>query len=114
MPQARPPPPPRPASPIFTGSSRLFRPATAPAAAPVAAVRSVGAVPRPASASANSAAEPNRSAGSFSSAVITAASTCGGMVWRWGRMGRGDSVSTRATMACAVEPLNGGSPVSIS
>ena len=70
--------------------------------------------PRPASASANSAAVANRSAGSFSSAVSTAASTCAGMVWRWAWSGRGDSVTTRATIACAVEPVNGGSPVSAS
>ncbi len=67
-----------------------------------------------ASASANSAAVPNRSAGSFSKDVSTAASMCDGMVWRWGSSGRGVSVTTRATMAWAVEPVNGGSPVSIS
>ncbi|CAN5836237.1 hypothetical protein BH24GEM1_BH24GEM1_30070 [soil metagenome] len=66
------------------------------------------------SASANSAAVAKRSAGSFSSAVSTAASTCRGMVWRWVPSGRGLSVSTRATTACAVWPVNGGSPVSIS
>ena len=66
------------------------------------------------SASANSAAELNRSAGSFSSAVSTAASTCRGIVWRCGTIGRGDSVTTLATTACAVDPVNGGSPVSIS
>ena len=77
-------------------------------------MRVAGIEPRPDSASANSAADPNRSAGSFSSAVSTAASIAGGMVCRCGRMGRGVSVSTRATIACAVEPVNGGSPVSIS
>jgi len=66
------------------------------------------------SASANSAAVTNRSAGSFSSAVSTAASTCRGMVCRWGMSGRGLSVSTRATTAWAVAPVKGGSPVSIS
>ena len=40
--------------------------------------------------------------GSFSSAVSTAASTCRGMVCRWGMSGRGLSVTTRATTACAV------------
>ena len=50
----------------------------------------------------------------FSSALSTAASTCGGMVWRCGIIGRGLSVTTRATTACAVLPVNGGSPVSIS
>ena len=78
--------------------------------ATVVGAESLGA----ASAWANSAAVPNRSAGSFSSAVSTAVSTCGGMVWRCGRSGRGLSVTTRATIACAVEPVNGGSPVSIS
>ena len=66
------------------------------------------------SASANSAAVANRSAGSFSSAVITAASTWRGIVCRCTASGRGVSVSTRATTACAVCPVNGGSPVSIS
>ena len=72
------------------------------------------AKPGLASAAANSAAVANRSAGSFSSACSTAASTCGGMVCRWLVSERGCSVTTRATMACAVEPVNGGSPVSIS
>jgi hypothetical protein len=36
------------------------------------------------------------------------------MVWRWVPSGRGLSVSTRATTACAVLPVKGGSPVSIS
>jgi len=56
----------------------------------------------------------NRSAGSFSSAVITAASTWRGMVWRCAASGLGLSVTTRATTACAVDPVNGGSPESIS
>ena len=73
-------------------------------------VATVGCV----SASANSAAVAKRSAGSFSSAVSTAASTCGGIVCRCGSIGRGLSVTTRATTACAVVPVNGGSPVSIS
>ncbi len=69
---------------------------------------------RSASALENSAAVLNRSAGSFCSEVSTAASTCGGMVLRCGVIGRGVSVTTRATMAWAVEPVKGGSPVSIS
>ncbi len=69
---------------------------------------------RSASALENSAAVLNRSAGSFCSEVSTAASTCGGIVPRCGIIDRGFSVTTRATMACAVEPVNGGSPVSIS
>ncbi len=66
------------------------------------------------SASPNSAAVANRSAGSFDSAVRTAASTCGGIVFRWIVSERGSSVITRAMIACAVGPVNGGSPVSIS
>ena len=65
-------------------------------------------------AAANSPAVANRSAGSFWSAVNTAASTWGGTVLRWTTMGRGSSVSTRATIACDEEPVNGGSPASIS
>ncbi len=66
------------------------------------------------SAAANSPAFANRSAGSFSSAVRIAASTYGGTVCRCPVTERGWSVMTRATMACAVGPVNGGSPVSIS
>ena len=66
------------------------------------------------SAAANSAAVPKRSAGSLESAVVIAASTCEGTVARVERAERGASVNTRATIACAVGPLNGGSPVSIS
>jgi hypothetical protein len=80
----------------------------------VALRETVVATPGRASASANCAAVAKRSAGSFSSAVSTAASTCGGIVWRWGSSGRGLSVTTRATTACAVLPVNGGSPESIS
>ena len=65
-------------------------------------------------ASLNAAAVLNRSAGSFSSARSTAASTWGGTVCRCGRSGLGASVSTRATIPWAVLPVNGGSPVSIS
>jgi len=70
--------------------------------------------PGRASASENCAAVPNRSAGSLESAVTTAASTCGGTVLRCSVIERGSSVITRAMMACAVGPVNGGSPVSIS
>ena len=66
------------------------------------------------SAAANSAAVANRSAGSFSSAVSTASSTVGRHALRWRRSGRGSSVITLATIACAVGPVNGGSPTSIS
>jgi hypothetical protein len=68
----------------------------------------------PASASANSAADSKRSAGSFSSAVSTAASTCGGTVRRCPVMSAGSPVITLATIACAVGPVKGGSPTSIS
>ena len=37
-----------------------------------------------------------------------------GIVWRWVVSERGLSVTTRATTAWAVEPVNGGSPESIS
>ena len=66
------------------------------------------------SARTNSAALPNRSAGSFSSPVITAASTEAGTLRRCSASGFGSSVITRATIACAVGPVNGGSPASIS
>jgi hypothetical protein len=68
----------------------------------------------PARAAANSAAVPNRSAGSFCSATITAASIAGGTVFRCRARGLGSSASTRATIAWAVAPVKGGSPVSIS
>jgi len=70
--------------------------------------------PIPSSASLNSCAEPQRSAGSFCSAVRIAASTAGGTVGRLGRSGGGCSVSTLATIACELGPVNGGSPASIS
>ena len=106
--------------PPFTGSTAQAIVARAVrvggSAGPAAVALGVGTVAAPgrAWASANCAAVANRSAGSFSSAVNTAASTCGGMVCRWGSIGRGLSVTTRATTAWAVEPVNGGSPVSSS
>ena len=81
--------------------------------APIAAARTVVACGLT-SAPANSAAVANRSAGSFSSAVSTAASTAGGMLRRCAVSPAGSAVITLATMACAVGPLNGGSPTSIS
>ena len=68
-------------------------------------------LPRP---SANSAAEAKRSAGIFSSARSTTASSSGVTLGRAGRIGRTRSVTTFAMIACAVEPVWGGSPVSIS
>jgi hypothetical protein len=66
------------------------------------------------SAEENSAASANRSAGSLASAVVTARSTAIGTVSRTWRSATGDVVSTRATIACAVGPVNGGSPANIS
>src|SRR5579862_955104 len=66
------------------------------------------------SAAANSPAVPNRSAGSFSSAVSTALLTDGGTVRRTLLGAAGSAVITLATIDCAVGPVNGGSPTSIS
>src|SRR5215207_4414235 len=52
------------------------------------------------SAAEKSAADTNLSAGNFSRARDTAASTCDGIVRRCVRIGRGVSVITRATIAC--------------
>ena len=71
-------------------------------------------LPAFASAAENSATVENRSAGNFASAVSTAFSTSGGTVSRRVCSGAGRSVSTFATMACALEPVKGGSPASIS
>ena len=65
-------------------------------------------------ASANCAAVANRSAGTLASALCTAASTCGGTVWRVLAIAIGSSDSTFATIACSVFPVCGGSPVSDS
>jgi hypothetical protein len=72
------------------------------------------AAARPCSASAKSLALANRSAGSFSSAHITASFTCAGTCRRVAESGRGSSVISRAKIACAVWPVCGGSPASIS
>ena len=66
------------------------------------------------SARAKSLAGPNRSAGVFSSAVSTAASTFAGIERRVSVSGVGSEVRIRPTIVCAVAPWNGGSPVSIS
>ncbi len=68
----------------------------------------------PCRAAANSAAVANRSAGSFASAVRTASSTSSGTVSRTVESAVARSVITLATMACAVLPVKGGSPASIS
>ena len=74
--------------------------------------RRVAAGVPPASAAANSAALANRSAGSFSSAVRTAAATCGGTVLRSVVTGcgcLGDDL--RDDLPAPSRPVNGGSPV---
>ena len=90
------------------------------APAPAAGSTTVGTEPlrcvgEPASASPNSFAEPQRSAGSFCSAVRIAASTAGRYASAaWDGARGGCSVSTFATIACELGPVNGGSPASIS
>ena len=68
----------------------------------------------PVSASLNSRAVAQRSAGNFSSDLSTVTAICSGTLGRDRRMLRGVSVSTRAITACDVLPMCGGSPVSIS
>ena len=63
---------------------------------------------------ANSAAPAWRSAGTFANAFSTARSTPGETVSRTVRMGATGSTACRARIACAVGPVNGGAPVSIS
>ncbi len=95
-----------------TGQSRRAR--RAPRVAAMGRMRRIGVVPWPRSAEANSAALAKRSAGSLARAVRTASSTSSGTVSRMAEGGLGRSVITLATMACAVAPVKGGSPVSIS
>ena len=71
-------------------------------------------VPLPESASLNSRADPQRSAGSFCSAVRIALSAAGETVGRLALSAGGCSVRTLATMACELGPVKGGSPASIS
>src|SRR5215204_5845404 len=63
--------------------------------------------PSAVSAAAKSAALANRSAGSFSRAVSTAASTPSGLLRRCAVSPGGSSVSILAMMACALGPVNG-------
>jgi len=77
-------------------------------------VRVTIAAPVPSSALANALAVTNRSAGTFSSAVSTASSTCGGTVLRSAESGSGSDATIFATIDCAVGPVNGGAPASIS
>ena len=65
-------------------------------------------------ASANAFALSKRSAGSLANAVNTAVSTCGGTVSRSVCNDVGFSLSTLATIACTLPPVNGASPASIS
>jgi hypothetical protein len=67
-----------------------------------------------ASASANFAAVSNRSAASFCNAFTTAAATLGGTVFRTFVTGAGSSVTIFEMICCALLPICGGSPVSIS
>ncbi len=83
-----------------------------PAARGTAAVSTVNA--GLVSASANSSAVPNRSAGSFSSALASAAATFGGTDLRNFVTAVASSVTIFMMICCAVEPVCGGSPASIS
>jgi len=67
-----------------------------------------------ASASANAFALSKRSAGSFSSALAVAAATFGGTDFRSFVTGTASSAMIFAITCCAVFPVCGGSPVSIS
>ena len=66
------------------------------------------------SARAKSPALVKRSAGVFDSAFATAASISGGTVVRSTRRCVGDSVISFAIIDCALAPVTGGSPASIS
>jgi NAD-dependent epimerase/dehydratase family protein len=70
--------------------------------------------PTPVNASANWAAVCQRSAGSFSSALATAASTWGGIDLRCSVSRRGSSDITFLKTVCTVAQVNGGWPASIS
>ena len=67
-----------------------------------------------ASASANSVVVGKRSAGTFARARRMASSAASGIVARTIEGGETVSSECRAMMACAVGPVNGGSPTSIS
>ena len=98
------------APPAIIAIRRHFRPSLSACA--FCGVRRVAN--RPSSAAANSAAEANRSAGSFSSACATAAATCAGTDFRNSVTGRGVSAMIFMMICCAEFPIWGGSPVSIS
>ncbi len=65
-------------------------------------------------ASTNSAADVNRSAGTFARAFVIAASTDAGTVPRTVRSAGTGSTACRAMIACDVGPWKGGFPASIS
>ena len=67
-----------------------------------------------ASTSANCSAVCQRSAGFLASARLTVASSVGGSAAREAESGRGFSVRLRDMIDCALGPVNGGSPTSIS
>ncbi len=75
---------------------------------------SVVASSRAVRAAANWAAVANRSAGALASAVNTARSSASVTVGRTLRIGGAMSTEWRAITACAVRPVNGTDPVSIS
>ena len=66
------------------------------------------------SAAENSTAVAYRSAGTLASAVVIAFSTCRGTVSRTDDIAGARSTDLRASSACAVEAVKGGSPASIS
>jgi hypothetical protein len=65
-------------------------------------------------ASANSPALANRSAGTLATALRIACSTYPGTVSRTVRIAGGSCTVFRARIACGFDPVNGGSPASIS
>src|SRR5205823_10600332 len=62
----------------------------------------------------NALAVRGRSAGDFARPAAIARSRGTGSAGRTVRIGRGGSLITRAAIACALGPVNGGSPASIS
>ena len=84
------------------------------AAGSVATVVSVRGASPGSSARTKSAADANRSAGTRASALATARSTGSGTLGRCWRTGGASSSTRRASSACAVAPVKGGSPASIS
>ena len=91
-----------------------YRPHGPAAPADEAARRPSLSSPRPHSATANSAAVSNRSAGWRASARLTTASTAGGRPGRTIASDGGRSTRRRAMMARGFGPVKGGEPLSIS